>query len=265
MSAINTTSAACWWCHGVSLKILRSCALAADGEVVDHGHYRLGDMVMHASWRQQDSGKARHQQEFPDSIATTYMQRTNESLRISVLDDIVRQRHGTAGASPLSSSCAPAGSMGIVHIRLGDVMGDAPVASGPTAAMVHASSTSKYVRPLQFYEGIARKFNATRTSMAPIVRVVLVSATYRAHATTVLSSSSFAHLQAIHGVFRRAGYGANSVGIRLNREADADFVYMAQSSYFVCSGGGFSRLVATLVRHRHRQCVCQGVRGCSAL
>ena len=56
------------------------------------------------------------------------------------------------------------------------------------------------------------------------------------------------------------------VGVRLNRAPDDDLLYMAHARYYVCSGGGYSKLVAALVARQWGSgaCVCAGVKGCSA-
>ena len=48
------------------------------------------------------------------------------------------------------------------------------------------------------------------------------------------------------------------LSVRLNRDADEDLVYMSLAPRFVCSGGGFSHLLARMVvRHEATLCVCE--------
>lgn len=315
----NRTAPCFPWCNGLSLKFVHICWSTGSGSSAFDGRCtiatgshtgfcnctpgavlfsplnnrrsspaktdRLGDMVSHEAWRRESAGTELHLHLFPLSIAAQYLRATNNSNNLHALDAILAGRQQQA-------HCHPGPTQGLVHIRMGDVLD----ASSGASALI----STRYVRPLSFYERAARAYIA-----ANVTKVTLVGATYRTNGS-VLASSSFEYLQAIHAIFRKRCASAgldphptfwfseltlrscaapcplpanpeeggsrlaspdhpNFLGIRLNADPDTDFVFMAQATYFVCSGGGFSRLIASLVARRRGRghCVCHGVRGCA--
>lgn len=170
-------------------------------------------------------------------------------------------------SSQVPSPCEPDAGTVVVHVRLGDVLEN----HGNADSHVPASF---YVRPIAYYAGVGA---ALRAWMPAVKRVVLVGATFRSGGSSggagasaklgtkpnVLATGSFAHLRAIHASLLRVGYTEAQLGIRLNREPDGDVAYLAAARTFVCSGGGFSMLVAALVARRGGRCVCAGIDGCT--
>lgn len=207
--------------------------------------YCLGDMIrnpkMKASLPFRILGKWYHRLLFPESIASKYMRRTTASSDYETLTKILRDFPG--GTKPRPTDL-------VVHLRVGDVIDYAgqtvpELLSAPMTYSVLGYRLGAYVKPLEYYHGVAEKM-----SNHDIRTVILV---YGSHLGS-LSRKSKAYVSVIAQFFRSFGYEVyryESEGFP-SPEPDQDFWYMCGADFFCPSGGGFSRLVAGIVKRRGR-------------
>ena len=148
-----------------------------------------------------------------------------------------------------------------IHIRLGDVIENNPKSvktflegEGECKTITNhdivvqtshdGSRSCGYVRPLSFYRNIL-------TLIPSGVDTVHFVGGCHQHCGQLQKSKEY--IRTIADLFRKHGY-KTKISVKINstdiEDVDRDFVMMASSSYFVPSGGGFSNLVAAVVRER---------------
>lgn len=195
--------------------------------------YRLGDMVRFNSEREADGGKYFHLKTFPDSIASEYMSRTNEYSNYKLLDEIVKERTTNNDQIPIPKQL-------LVHLRLGDVLDNTPYMVKDFLArhILHANG-GEYVKPFSYYKSILQQMNALGLDA-----VILIGGYHIALAS---KSKSEKYVQKIKDFFESHG---KSVQLRINGNADDDFIFFCNSTYFTPSGGGFSCLAREIVLMR---------------
>ena len=210
-----------------------------------HAAYRLGDMVRSKHKRRAWLGRRYHLQQYPDSITSKYLRRTNKASDMSVLSDIVSERT-TQQLTPPSSTL-------VVHIRTGDVI-ERSVENGDVQGL-YAGSRKKTnvfswmilgpvmerVRDEAYYQAGIDYFK-----QFPIDRVILVT---RAHLATG-TDMSYHYINLVQETFRKH---FSRVELRLGQAPDDDFIYMCNSSYFLAGGGNFSSLIHDVVQSRQHK------------
>lgn len=218
------------------------------------GGYRLGDMVAYQTGRDaQWIGKEYHCSQFPESIAAEYMQLTDESNNLKVLDDIINRRLTTSEEGS---------TVAIIHLRLGDVINWAPFTAQEflVERRCHhenwaAKDKQSYVRPLSYYE--------TLPFPKGINSILIYGSTRcggsRQHdAKDIEDSKSIEYVRAVVQKLSERGY---AVRAHLNGDPDKDFLAMAGSRYFVPSGGGYSLLIAKMVLKRNNKVYLESQKG----
>ena len=275
-------------CDGLPLATLLSCPESSSLPPHDTTtQYRLGDMISQPKHRARADGAALHLRAFPTSIAAQYLRRTNASDDLDVLDRILVRRRRETEAQTNACSLPPADDTLVVHLRLGDVL-DTDL-SNEALTPWQRNRTLKYARmytrSAEHYVAALHKVMSTSSSSGDIRprRIVLVGSTQHCPGcrsnVSLVRSQSFAHLMSVHDALSRAliaherqevtlvdaastSHGeAARVTIRLNFDADDDFAYVSRARFFVCSAGGFSRLLGRMVSRRaalgRATCVCE--------
>ena len=212
--------------------------------------YRLGDYVRRAGGFSSRWYYFTYRYSQPhNSIIRRYGNRTSKAENVAVLADIVRQCD-----APRTPDAAL-----IIHLRLGDVIdnhdrsvdsflsGDYQVNDEMWDSMngrkwrgtnctAQTCTSEGYVKPLTYFE--------TLLSKVPVCvrRVILVSGS---HTQTKNPQKSAEYLRRLREFLEQYGF---EVEVRWNKPPDDDFVFMSNAKYFVPSGGGFSELVARVVK-----------------
>ena len=150
----------CASCHGIALQqLVGSCHSHVASAHIDD-HYRLGDLVIHKKWRdEQVYGAAYHQRTYPTSIASEYLRLApnDDKTHLGVLADIVKRRRVTGLPASPTTSCLPDAATLVVHLRLGDVVEAARGATPlPRAGYGPTTPAAQYVRSNRYYENVGR-------------------------------------------------------------------------------------------------------------
>ena len=183
----------------------------------------------------------------PWSIARRYSKRTTNCSDLVILDSVV-DRDPRPGLT--------------VHLRLGDVLENHPRSTvdflsgmftidpmktreADGLQMIPSSSgvsSEGYVKPLVYYERMIEAYEGVR-------HVTLVGGTHK----TMSMSKSLQYVDEIEKLFVQNSFVVTrriSVAPSVDR-ADMDVTSMANTAWFVPSGGGFSHMIAQLVCARH--------------
>lgn len=205
--------------------------------------YRLGDMIKSKDMRSGDGGKQFHLESYPESIASEYMRRTDDESNIEILEKIVIERTQGPDLIPASNSL-------ILHLRIGDVIDQTPhMVKDFLARYILYSNGINYVKPLSYYESVYQK----TISINPDISNVIILGGY--HKVLKRKTKSQKYVEKIQQFFESKNM---SVSLRINMDADDDFVFMSNASYFTPSGGGFSELIKKIVLKRNKIVVTPG-------
>jgi len=216
----------------ILIGICCQCKTTPEGEEPAFG-YRLGDMVTSESFRQGDGGRDFHLKNFPDSIASDYMRRTKDESNLNILDEIVKERTTAPEHKPAATDL-------LIHLRLGDVLDNTPyLVKDFLSRYVLYANGFNYVKPLSYYQSILEEMNDLGLSS-----VILIGGY---HKDLMKKSKSEKYVAEIQKFFEANN---KTVQTRINGNADEDFIYMCNATYFTPSGGGFSRIVKDIVLMR---------------
>lgn len=177
--------------------------------------YRLGDVVR---WRESphySSLMKETKNRFPGSIAALYCQKTAKTEDFDTLYSIIMTKLFDPFRSP-PDTCS-------IHLRLGDV---------------YQQDNSFYFHPLNYY----RRHVIPVLSKKKIRHVTIVAG---AHHPYHLEGSLDYIVRLIELLTLHAIQVKN---VRLGGSPDEDFVFMCSSRYFIQSGGGFSIVIAQMVK-----------------
>jgi hypothetical protein len=206
---------------------LLSCA-TKDKDKTVYG-YRLGDMIAGEQWRDSDGGRPYHYAQFPDSIASEYMRRTNENNRYDILLDILKER-------TVNESQTPPKDMLLIHLRIGDVIDNTPyMAKDFLSRQIYFGGTA-YVKPLSYFQKILEE--AKRRS---ITSITLIGGF---HLSLKSKNKSLEYVKQIREFFEKNGMTTSE---RIDSPPDEDFIYLCNATYYTPSGGGFSSLIRKIV------------------
>jgi len=188
---------------------------------------------------------------YPDSIVCAYRRRTNASNSVPDLLKVLEARN---------QSEVPEDHVVVLHARIGDglcVQKDrrCPNATGRSDCWNNANDCyvspltpfNYYALPKEYYNEVIEELSSTTTAKKVVVmgnslhfqalhlirwRNTSADEIYISHLTTFLKSKGF------------------EVQLRLNGDPDTDFAYACAARTFVRGGGGFSRLIAEVVKAR---------------
>jgi len=206
--------------------------------------YRLGDFVRHAgifksSKVRRDYAATQHK----NSLIRKYHDATDRGTDIEILSGLVP-------FNP-SDKC-------IIHLRLGDVIDNSPYSvddhwteshyvddgvdamngkkwKGSACKSQRDCKSTGYVHPKSFFERVC--------DLIPS-QVVIVSGS---HKNTVHPEKSQEYIKRVRSFLSSRG---KTCELYWNREPDFDFSAMCNAHVLVPSGGGFSQLAASVVKHR---------------
>lgn len=241
--------AGCGIVAGVKNSSLQACS---DSDL-DWRYYRLGDIVdgkgINSSSSEVQFGFPQTHSErlelyarrWPHSMATEYLNLTEEISNYDKLCEIVRERGNQA------NSVLPGSQAAVVHLRLGDTADkDNCESLWENGSKWKQWDGRPYVKPRGYYENIISKLPAS------IKEVVLVGsdvhqkkselgpiAAARKHCGKV-------YIRKLEELFSLHGY---RVTRRWNLLPDDDFVYLSHSTILVYGGGSYSRTAGNCV-HR---------------
>jgi hypothetical protein len=199
----------------------------------NNDYYRLGDMVI-AKERWMNDGQEYHYKNFPNSIATEYMKKTNEQKNYNILSSIVRQRTKETKDLPDKNDI-------VIHLRVGDVVEDNPadvITILSTYTYKDMNSHSNYTAPLRHLEDKISKIN-----QKDVGKLIFVAGSH----IEMPTPKSCQYIEIVKRYFEGKGY---NVQTRLGRKADEDFIFMCNAKYFVPStNGGYTTLIKNMVQH----------------
>ncbi len=200
--------------------------------------YRLGDMVKSKEARDSADGREFHFKNFPDSIATEYMKKTDEDNRFDILIDIVQKR-------TVSKDQTPPEDMLLIHLRIGDVIDRTPyMVKDFLSRYIMYVNGHNYVKPLSYYESLLdsiRKYN--------IKKITLLGGF---HSELKSTKKSLKYVQKIREFFESKGFNVDE---RINFNADDDFIYMCNANYFTPGGGGYSGIVNEILKIKKKHLI----------
>lgn len=212
----------------LALLVLCHCA-TKNGE--QGYYYRLGDMVKGKEFRDSSDGREYHYKYFPDSIATEYMKKTDEDNRYDILIDIVKRRTNAQNTPP--------SDMLLIHLRLGDVMDRTPYMAKEFLERTIYYQGWNYVKPLTYYQDIVAKIKDKGINSITLIGGF--------HHPLKSKNTSLEYVRLLGEYFESQGF---KVTQRLDYDADDDFIYMCNASFFTPGGGGFSNIIKTIVLQR---------------
>lgn len=161
---------------------------------------------------------------FPNSIAASYIVRSNTQHDYQLLKQICTERADVSNTPPADVL--------VMHLRVGDVI-DYSKHTYDDFLRSETCDTFCYVRPLQSIID-----SAARSKMN---KVVLVAG---AHVPDPLPQSQ-CYLEIVAQELKNNGY---EVTMRLAGHPDDDLIYMSNARHFSPSNGGFSRIITRLVQ-----------------
>ena len=131
----------------------------------------------------------------------------------------------------------------IIHLRVGDVIDKSDLSvddylhksTKNTETTLTTNNKHIYVYNLEYYSNILKKIPSN------IKNIVLV---YGYH-IKLDNSKSEEYIEKLKQFFESKGYNVKK---RTNGDADKDFIYMCNAKHFIPSGGGFSKLIANIVK-----------------
>ena len=197
----------------------------------DNDSYRLGDMVT-SNFRWFDGAQEYHYKNFPNSLATEYMKKTNQKKDYNILLSIVKKKTKETKDLPDKNDI-------IIHLRLGDVV------ENNSADVITILSTytyrdifsfTNYTPPLSYIKDKIKKINKK-----DINKLIFVAGSH----IEMPTPKSCQYIEIIKRYFESKGY---NVQTRLGRKADEDFIFMCNSRYFIPStNGGYTNLIKKMV------------------
>jgi len=202
--------------------------------------YRLGDMVKHQDFRYRGDGRLWHKIHHPKSIATKYMKiiktlpKSKQNNNIEVLQKIINEQKYKKYHNHNTNI--------VIHIRTGDVIDkqkysvDQFLSKKRPYIVEGKVRPQHYVKPLSYYKSLLEKIDQLGLDK----NIILVTGFHREDD----HSKSLQYIDKIQKFFEKNGY---LVTTRINHDPDEDFVFISTSKYYIPSGGGFSRLLISMV------------------
>jgi hypothetical protein len=197
----------------------------------NNDYYRLGDMVI---WQERwlSGGQEYHYKNFPNSIATEYMKKTDKQKNYNILFSIVQQRTKETKDLPDKNDI-------VIHLRVGDVVENNPadvITILSTYTYMDLYSQSNYTPPLSYIEDKIKKIN-----QKDVGKLIFVAGSH----IEIPTPKSCQYIEIIKRYFEIKGY---NIQTRLGKKADEDFIFMCNAKYFIPStNGGYTGLIKKMV------------------
>jgi hypothetical protein len=199
----------------------------------NNDYYRLGDMVLTKN-RWKGGGEEYHYKNFPNSIATEYMKKTNKQKDYNILFSIVKEKTKETKDLPSKNDI-------VIHLRLGDVIEHNPadlITILSTYTYNDINSHSNYTPPLSYLEDKIKKIN-----QKDVGKLIFVAGSH----IEMPTPKSCQYIQIIKRYFESKGY---NIHMRLGKKADEDFIFMCNATYYIQStNGGYTGLIKKMVEH----------------
>jgi hypothetical protein len=205
---------------------------------VENCPYRLGDAVLYKPFRdsghQGNIGERCHLKNFPNSIASKYLRNTKLTEDYQTLFNIVR------GLS--NFYILPKNDELIIHLRLGDVLNNSEytVDEFLEKPRFYHHPKKNFVKALSYYENILNKIKNKN------IKTIYLIGGYHVESNQTKSEE---YVDKLINFFQKNNY---KVIARINKKADDDFIFMSNASYFVSSGGNFSKLLSKMVEMNNK-------------
>lgn len=203
--------------------------------------YRLGDMIKNHDYRERADGYNGHKANYPNSIATIYMggirklpiakQDNNMQVLSSIISSLRFVKYKNSSTDI------------VIHCRTGDVIDQQPYSVDEFLSAdrrLQPANKYYYVKSLSYYKSILSEIQKIPSHPK---KITIVTGFH----TGGNHIKSLKYIDQVVDFFKSNGF---AVATRINKSADSDFVYCATSKYFVQSGGGFSHIIARLVKSR---------------
>jgi hypothetical protein len=212
--------------------------------------YRLGDAISGDAARvREPKFEEDHRIRFPNSLATEYMALVpagKQSLKI--LASLINKRHDQISLSPLAHDKLPAPDELVVHLRIGDVIDyDKHSVENILVFPVYfheerfeLAPWHQYVKPLAYYRSALNLLHLSNLSFS---KVTLVASSHHQQSSYL---KSCLYISVVKSFFESTGF-FESVRLRTGQFPDDDAIFMSSASFFLPSGGGFSRWLAHIV------------------
>jgi len=240
----------------------------------DWNDYRIGDGLKKTCNKQSYDPMCKENacKRWPNSVVCAYWKRTNQILNITVLADIVRQWNTTRRIDNTKGICM---NIIVVHLRLGDALcGRYDLGSwhgtrckgsdiGTDNALIPScwehesdcmvsSSGALYAYTKDYYEPVIVDLLEAVGNRTKVV--VVADPTHWTRNKDMRNgnySIDYAYRDNVISFFRSKGF--DDINLHRTSTPDDDFVYMCNTCNFVQGGGGFSKLIASVVTFNGRR------------
>lgn len=210
--------------------------------------YRLGDVLKNLY----DNVDKYHLQQYPNSIAASYLKRVNmvkppnvsnlkyldKKIKLQIIEKIIEDML----KKKKSDFLLPTPKDLVVHVRIGDVL-EGVSCNFDTILKEGClyGNNINYIKPLSYYENICKYLKNKNIS---VDNLYIVAGTH----FNISLDVSCRYLNAIKNIFEKNNFITQ---LRINNHPDDDFVFMTKAKYFVTSGGAFSRYIGEFVRRNN--------------
>lgn len=189
-------------------------------------HYRLGDIICYEPF-DNIFLKTIYSNYFPGSVAARYMSKTNKKYDYDALYEVVKECTKPKDIPPEDTL--------IVHLRVGDVI--EVEHEGTVDELLEGKVPILYTKSYKYFEDNLKKIENEN-----IHKAILVGYSHR---TTKMSKTN-EYIEKVKNKLEQLGY---DVELRINKYSpDEDFLFMSNSNYFLKGGGGYSRIIAQMVK-----------------
>jgi len=210
--------------------------------------YRIGDGIA----KQYDAPGC---EQYPNSIVCSYQQNTEVANDMDVLIEVLKKFEKKSGFRKVQQHAV------LVHVRLGDGLCaqydpkcQRASANIPNCWEEHTdcwydpnSETKYYAYPKEWYYGVVSKLRKSHYGGLVIIVADKKHWTRSIDPRNGDFSVDDAYIESLVKFFRSHDF---EVHVRQPNYPDRDFLYLCSANTFVQGGGGFSKLVASVVRQR---------------
>ena len=197
-------------------------------------NYRLSDMFKNYK-RNVPMGYEYHKKNYPNSIIVEYMDKTTQGHQYDIMEDIINKRHKLSNYKYIKKYKKYI----IMHIRIGDVIQHNECNAYDLLYNNTNNCSYKYrnyVKSIQYYDNIIKQIKTNYKNY----KVLFIGGIHH----KINHSKSYNYINLIKKHFEK---NYIKVKLRINRDADIDFLIMSKCKIFIPSGGGFSNVIQTLV------------------
>ena len=218
-------------------------------------NYRLGDFFLFPE------GKKRYKK-FPGTIIHEYYQRTSEPSNYKILSAVIDDLRSTRKIEIPRTDCC------VIHLRTGDVINNSEFTVDEFFSKKryyvydhHKHSYIKkqwnqYVKTREYYERVAKKLKRLDIKQVSFPcnfnfqPYTFTRTRNNRHSKDDFKSIDYA--QRVYDLFAKESF---DVVKHEGHDVDYDFTYMCNSSFFVPSGGGLSRIISRMIKLKGKKVV----------